>query len=132
MKRATARKRSITNPELVMTAFRKTDKPLTAYEILDKLRPQGVSAPPTVYRALDRLIEDGRVHRLDSLNAFVACAHPHHGASAMFSICDSCGAVEEFSDPALGKRLGQWAKSTGFKIDRSVIEVRGLCRDCQA
>ncbi|HEY4043044.1 MAG TPA: Fur family transcriptional regulator [Rhodopila sp.] len=131
MKRATLRKRAVTNPELVMTAFRKTDKPLTAYEILDKLRPQGVSAPPTVYRALGRLIEDGRVHRLDSLNAFVACARPHHGASAMFSICDSCGTAEEFSDPSLGRRLGQWAKGTGFQIDRSVIEVRGLCGDCQ-
>jgi Fur family transcriptional regulator, zinc uptake regulator len=130
MKRAT--KRAITNPELVMGAFRKSGKPLTAYEILDKLRPQGVSAPPTVYRALDRLIEDGRVHRLDSLNAFVACARPHHDASAMFSICDSCGTAEEFYDPALSKRLEQWAKSTGFKIDRSVIEVRGLCGDCQA
>ncbi|HTQ14790.1 MAG TPA: Fur family transcriptional regulator [Rhizomicrobium sp.] len=114
----------------MITALRKTERPLTAYELLARLRPLGVSAPPTVYRALQRLIDDGLAHRLESLNAFVACAHPHHGNSAMFSICHDCGTAEEFSDRDIETRIAGWAKSAGFRADRAVLEVRGACQDC--
>ena len=118
------------NHEVVFAALRKTGRPLTAYELLDRLRPQGVSAPPTIYRALDRLINDGRAHRLESLNAFVACVHPHHGASAMFSICDDCGAAEEFADTSVNKRIAGWAKGTGFTLNRVILEIHGKCNGC--
>jgi len=118
------------NHELVFAALRKTAKPLTAYELLDRLRSRGVSAPPTVYRALGRLIEDGRAHRLESLNAFVACTRQHHGAEAMFSICDDCGSAEEILDPALSKRVAGWAHNACFELDRAVLELHGRCRDC--
>lgn len=129
MKRPSTR-RPASNHELVFAALQKNEKPLTAYELLDRLRPKGISAPPTVYRALDRLIEDGLAHRLESLNAFVACAHPHHGASAMFTICNKCGTAEEFSDSSLNKRILGWARDAGFGLERAVLELRGLCRDC--
>ena len=123
-------KRSRSNSELVFAALRKTHKPVTAYELLAKLRGQGVSAPPTIYRALERLVDQGLAHRLDSLNAFVACAHPHHGSSAMFSICEDCGSAEEFTDTALTRRIAAWARDTAFTLGRAVVEVRGRCADC--
>jgi Fur family transcriptional regulator, zinc uptake regulator len=132
MKRIGAKKRQVSNHELVLTVLQKTGKPLTAYELLDRLRSHGVSAPPTVYRALDRLIEDGRVHRLESLNAFVACAHPQHGGAAVFSICHSCGTVEEMSDASLDRRIATLAKSAKFHLVQAVLELRGRCRNCGA
>ena len=120
------------NHERVFGLLQKAARPMTAYELLDRLRPSGITAPPTVYRALDRLTEEGRAHRLESLNAFVACAHPHHGASAMFSICGSCGTVAEFSDPGLDRRIAAWARDRSFEVERAVLEVRGRCDACNA
>jgi hypothetical protein len=65
---------------------------MTAYEILDAVRDKGITAPPTVYRALNRLVEEGLAHRVESINAYVACAHSHHSDGAVvFAICDNCG-----------------------------------------
>jgi len=129
-KRRARKLQSAPNHELVIAALRRTEKPLTAYELLAQLRSRGISAPPTVYRALDRLISEGRAHRLESLNAFVACAHPHQGASAMFSICRDCGTAEEFSAGAIDATIADWAKKAGFQVDRAVLEIRGACSDC--
>ena len=73
------------NSEIVAATLRKAGRPLTAYEVLDALKGMGVSGPPTVYRALDKLIADGRVHRLESLNAFVLCSHSHDNDAAAFA-----------------------------------------------
>src|SRR5690606_8459657 len=84
--------------------------PLSAYTLLDQLREKGFRAPLQVYRALDTLIKSGFVHRLESLNAFVACAEPHDHSHDMiaFAICDLCGQVTELSDHAMGEQLDQW------------------------
>ena len=74
-----------------------------------RLRPMGISAPPTVYRALGQLTARGLVHRLESLNAFVACAHPRHGEGTAFAICGDCGVVEEFVDSDVSAALGALA-----------------------
>ena len=103
---------------------------MTAYELLARLRPFGISAPPTVYRALDRLIETGLAHRLESLNAFVACATPHHGTTAAFSICDECGTAEEITDLHLSRRVGDWARKRDFGVDHAILELHGHCSDC--
>lgn len=112
--------------------------PLSAYTLLDQLREQGFRAPLQVYRALDTLVKSGFVHRLESLNAFVACAEPHdhghahrHGMTA-FAICDKCSQVTELSNEAIGKRLDQWVGATGFVAKRAVIEFRGTCAKCAA
>lgn len=112
--------------------------PLSAYTLLDQLREQGFRAPLQIYRALDTLIKAGFVHRLESLNAFVACAEPHdhhghrrHGMTA-FAICDKCGQVLELSDEAIGDRLGEWVGASGFVPTRAVIEFRGTCASCAA
>lgn len=120
------------NHEAIMAILRKASRPKTAYEILDCLRPMGISSPPTVYRLLDRLLTEGRIHRLESLNAFVQCSHPHHDRMAVFTICDSCGCVSEIQDEGLIKRIVQTAKRQGFDTDQALLEMRGKCQDCSA
>ena len=123
------------NQELVLGTLAHSTAPLSAYDILDKLRDEGVRAPLQVYRALDKLTERGLAHRLESLNAFVCCADAHcHGAggSTAFAICDACGKVEEFAEPAIDGKIKAWSKASGFVPSRTTIEVRGRCRECGA
>ncbi|MBW9089890.1 transcriptional repressor [Rhizobium wenxiniae] len=130
------------NQTLVFDVLEKSEGPMSAYTILDKLRDHGFRAPLQVYRALDKLTEFGMVHRLESLNAFVACAHREHeccgGAhghghgTVAFAICESCNQVLEFHDHKVDHNLGDWAKSKGFKPSKTTIEIRGLCEKCAA
>ncbi len=108
--------------------------PLSAYTLLDQLREKGFRAPLQVYRALDALIKEGLVHRLESLNAFVACAEPHDHNHSMttFAICDTCGQVAELCDHDVGHRLEDWVRSTGFVPRHAVIEFRGICESCRS
>jgi len=122
------------NQSLVMGALTKSNGPLSAYTILDQLRDHGFRAPLQVYRALDKLVEFGMVHRLESLNAFVACRHPgcdDHETIA-FMICESCGQVNEITDNALANRLKFLAEQARFALKKTTIELRGLCHNCQA
>ena len=119
------------NDEIVFSVLSKSDRPLTAYELLARLRSKGITAPPTVYRALDRLIKGGRAHRLESLNAFVACARPHHRTSAIFAICRKCGTTAELSDVKLAPQIADWAKRLRFHAEESILEIRGECANCQ-
>jgi Fur family zinc uptake transcriptional regulator len=122
------------NQTLVLGALTQADGPLSAYTILDRLRGDGFRAPLQVYRALEKLLEAGLVHRLESLNAFIACAHPHCHEHDMiaFAICGDCGQVNEFTDDAIQERLGVWSAANGFKTDRTIIEIRGHCASCLA
>ena len=110
-----------------------SDKPLSAYELLDRMR--GVvknPAPPTVYRALDFLLEQGLVHKLESLHAYVGCAHPDHPHASQFLICDDCGEVAEVEDASVAKSLKAAGKAIGFRTKRPVVEVLGTCAQCSA
>jgi len=122
------------NQALVMGALSQSDSPLSAYTILDQLRDDGFRAPLQVYRALDKLVEFGLVHRLESLNAFVACRHPGCDAhqTIAFMICETCGQVNEISDTSLAERLKQLASKAGFALKKSTVELRGICGNCQA
>lgn len=104
---------------------------LGAYAILDRLRDEGFgSQPPVAYRALDFLVENGFVHKIERLNAFVACAHPGASHSPAFMICRKCDAVAEAqSAPAKGA-LGAAARAVGFEIERTVVEAEGICPAC--
>jgi Fur family zinc uptake transcriptional regulator len=104
--------------------------PLSAYEVLDLMRAQGAVTPPTVYRSLDKLIEKGLAHRLESLNAYVTCKHPHHHEMAAFAICEACGSVKEFTDSMIGERLAHWSDANAFCPKKVTVEVRGLCDSC--
>jgi len=120
------------NQSLVITALQEADKPLSAYAILELLRDQGFRAPLQVYRALKSLTEKGLAHRLESLNAFVACSGNdcHRTGMIAFAICQCCGQVAEFSDFVLRQRLEDWAQHEGFQATRSVVEIQGKCARC--
>ncbi len=128
----TATARRTANSEIVVAALRKAGRPLTAYEVLGRLRSAGISGPPTVYRALQKLIADGRVHRLDSLNAFVLCNHTHGNDAASFAICDGCGTVSEFSTANLSREIADWARKSQFQVSLANLEIHGRCADCIA
>ena len=120
------------NQSLVMGALSEAKTPLGAYTILDQLRACGFRAPLQVYRALDKLMEFGMVHRLESLNAFVACGQPEsedHRATA-FTICDDCGEVAEIPDDSLAQRLDNLASEAGFQLTEPTVELRGVCQGC--
>ncbi|GGH38248.1 ABC transporter ATP-binding protein [Cribrihabitans marinus] len=106
---------------------------LGAYAILDLLREAGFgSQPPVAYRALEFLVENGFVHKVERLNAFVACAHPGRMHSPAFMICRLCEAVAEApSAPARGA-FGAAARAAGFQIERTVVEAEGVCPSCAA
>ncbi len=115
---------------MIVEALRGVGRPISAYELIEELREKATLAPQTVYRSLDRLIADGRAHRLESLNAFVACRHPSHEGTAVFAICNGCGSVTEFDEPQAVERLRGWAKKSKFAVEHMTLELRGRCRSC--
>lgn len=105
--------------------------PIGAYEILDDLRNESrAAAPPTVYRALEFLVEHGFVHKIESLNAFVGCDRPDGDHVGQFLICGECHQVGELDDPDIAKLIAKKAKKVGFNVSHQTIELRGLCRNC--
>lgn len=121
------------NQQRVFETLQQANGPLSAYALLDRLREQGFSAPTQVYRALERLAEHDLVHRLETLNAYVPCAHPgscQHDFRA-FAICDICGHVDEFADTDLRHSFGRWIKDNAFSLRNSTIELRGECATCK-
>lgn len=126
-------KRDLTkNQELVMQTLSKAASPLSAYMILDQLREDGFRAPLQVYRAVEKLQEFGLVHRLESLNAFVACSHPscQKQETLVFMICETCNQVDEIADDNLSDKLHELAAARNFNARRSAIELRGSCAQC--
>jgi len=122
------------NQRLVLETLLQTATPQSAYAILDALRPEGFRAPPQVYRALDKLLEAGLVHRIESMNAFVACCDPTDAGheTIVFMLCDRCGAVDEFADAPVARRLEELSRERGFHADKRTVEVRGACTRCAA
>ncbi len=125
-----ARPRSATD-EVVLEVLREAATPLSAYQVLDLLRPQGVQSPPVVYRALERLEKAGQVHRLEGLNAYFACCGRDHAGGTVFAVCTQCKRVEEWSGEGIDRLLGEEAAKGGFAVTGRTIEVRGLCAACR-
>ncbi len=107
-------------------------KALGAYDILSHLNTEGLgSQPPVAYRALDFLVANGFAHKIEKLNAYSACCHPGQSHAPVFMICRACQAVVETQTEPLRNFLGSTAKAAGFLIERTVIEIEGLCPTCQ-
>jgi len=106
---------------------------LKAYELLDEIRAIHPNAtPPTVYRALDFLLEEGLVHRVDSLNTFIACGDAAGAPHNLLVVCTGCGTVAEIHDDIVRNRLADRIKHAGFKLAGHEMEVKALCQDCLA
>lgn len=107
-------------------------KPVKAYDLLDQLRERhGNAAPPTVYRALDFLLEQGFIHKLESINAFVSCHHPAESHQVPFLICDECDSAQEVCDERVAALIEAQAESFGFRPQGQTLEVHGVCRRCR-
>ncbi len=109
--------------------------PVGAYALLDQLKAERANAAPvTVYRALDFLMENGLIHKIERLNAFVACTehgdHEHHEHSVQFLICRTCGTVAEMEDHGIAAAVSTAAGKTGFRLDHATVEVEGTCGTC--
>lgn len=109
-------------------------RPVKAYELLDGMKAtHDGAAPPTVYRALDFLLEHGFIHKLASINAFVGCHHPGSAAHAVpFLICDGCQSATELEDERIVELLDARARALGFVPQAQTLEVHGLCARCAA
>ena len=104
-----------------------------AYDLLAMLSTRGRAAkPPTVYRALDFLLEQGLVHRVESLNAFVGCNHPDTPHAPHLLLCTRCGRVQELHSDAVDEAIAAAVERTGFVGRRARLEVQGLCAQCAA
>jgi Fur family transcriptional regulator, zinc uptake regulator len=116
----------------VLQALLSSHRPLGAYEVIDELaKSMPRPAPITVYRALDFLMENGLVHRIESRNAFLACAHDHDAAAMVaFLICERCGSVGEIPASPVAQGLNDAARLTGFAPKLSVVEITGTCAHC--
>jgi Fur family transcriptional regulator, zinc uptake regulator len=117
----------------VLQALLSSHRPLGAYEVIDELA-KSISrpAPITVYRALDFLMENGLVHRIESRNAYLACGHDHEMAAMVaFLICDACGSVGEIPAATVAQSLSAAARASGFAPKLSVVEITGVCAHCQ-
>ena len=118
------------NEDLVLGYLHEAGKPASAYDILGALREQSLRAPLQIYRALSKLIESGSVHRIESLNAFVACKH--HECSgyevSIFMLCERCDKVTEAVDSAAAAALAALYGSRGFTGTSQIIEIIGVCQ----
>lgn len=124
----------LTNLRLqVLELIWQSHKPLGAYTLMDMLGAASTRrvAPPTVYRALDFLLEQGLIHRIHGLNAFIGCPSPSHQHQSHFLICSQCGIAMELEQVHLAQTIQQAAETLGFRVDAQSLEVTGLCAACQ-
>jgi Fur family zinc uptake transcriptional regulator len=115
----------------VLALVLSAEGPLTAYQLLDRLKESRSAVPATIYRALDFLMEQHLIHKVERLNAFIPCTdstHMHH--AVQFLICRNCGTVDEMEDRATSRALIRAAERKGFRPGNAVIELDGTCAAC--
>ena len=120
------------NQKIIFNLIHKSPEPLKAYTILFNVQKKGIKAPPQVYRVLNKLVEMGKIHKIESKNAFVACRNSDCEISkaTAFSICERCEVVDEISDIKLSKYLSNFNHKKGMKFKRFNLEFFGLCKKC--
>ena len=121
------------NQQIVLDLVEKSTQPLKAYSILFNVQKKGLKAPLQVYRALDKLVEIGKIHKIESRNAFVACKNSSCQVSkaTAFSICESCEKVTELNNSKLSKYLTNFEDNSGMKYNKYNLEFFGLCKKCK-
>ena len=121
------------NQQIVLDLVEKSTQPLKAYSILFNVQKKGIKAPLQVYRALDRLVEIGKIHKIESRNAFIACQDSSCQISkaTAFSICESCEKVTEINNSKLSKYLKNFKDNSGMKYSKYNLEFFGVCKKCK-
>ena len=116
----------------VLELIWRSHAPVGAYELLEDVREGGRrAAPPTVYRALEFLRDNGLIHRIESRNAFVGCEHPQEAHTAQYLLCEECGDAIELEITGLARRIKNRAAELGFRVARQTVEAYGLCQRCR-
>ena len=120
------------NQQIIFDIIDKSSEPLKAYAILFNVQKKGIKAPLQVYRALDKLVEIGKIHKIESRNAFIACQNSSCQISkaTAFSICEVCEKISEISNSKLSKYLSNFSDNTGMKYSKYNLEFFGLCKKC--
>ena len=120
------------NQQIIFDIIDKSSEPLKAYAILFNVQKKGIKAPLQVYRALDKLVEIGKIHKIESRNAFIACQNSSCQISkaTAFSICEVCEKISEISNSKLSKYLSNFSDNTGMKYSKYKLEFFGLCKKC--
>jgi Fur family zinc uptake transcriptional regulator len=120
------------NQQIIFDFIEKAKEPLKAYSILFNVQKKGIKAPLQVYRALDKLVEIGKIHKVESRNAFIACQNSSCQISkaTAFSICEVCEKISEISNSKLSKYLSNFSDNTGMKYSKYNLEFFGLCKKC--
>ncbi|MFL2770046.1 MAG: Fur family transcriptional regulator [Rhodospirillaceae bacterium] len=126
-----ARARAVDDSQIVKI-MEVADQPLTAYELIARLPAQRCPSPPVIYRALERLNSEGRVHRIESLKAFVPCSSHGHAHEVILAVCTDCKHVEEIEDHGLCQAVSRWQGASGFSASHKTFEIMGHCKDCTA
>ena len=125
------RKRAALRQTDILGVLEASDRPMTAYQILERLQATEPDiAPPTVYRTLAALTDQGRAHRLESMKAFVPCRCSHVESVPVLAICEDCGSVEEHDGSDLLPKLSALTDQNAFRAERHIVEIHGLCGAC--
>ena len=121
------------NQQMVFDIIIKAKEPLKAYSILYNVQKKGINAPQQIYRALDKLIEIGKIHKIESRNAFVACknANCEISKATAFSICENCEKITELNNPKLSTLITTFKDSSGMNYKKFNLELFGLCKKCK-
>ncbi len=127
------RKRAVNRQSDVLKVLNACNRPMTAYQILEKLQMGEPNiAPPTVYRTLSALTDQGRAHRLESIKAFVPCRCKHIESVPVLAICEDCGSVEEHDGSELLPKLTALTAQSAFRTARHIVEIHGQCGRCSS
>ena len=114
----------------ILQVMKAAKMPLSAYDLIERLSSRHRLTPPVVYRALDRLNADGRIHRIESLRAFIPCRSERHAHEVVLAVCTDCKRVEEVEDHGLCRMVSRLKKTSGFNADHKAFEIIGQCGAC--
>ena len=130
---ALATEKLTNNQQTVLTLLEESKEPLKAYSILFDIQKKGIKSPPQVYRALDKLIEIGKVHKIESKNSYIACnnAECSSKSSTSFLICELCDDVKELKKNNLSSYFSKQSEKYNFKYTKHNLEIYGSCKTCK-
>ena len=119
------------NQRIVLDLLKNSGEPLKAYFILDSLKKEGLNSPLQVYRALDKLVELGKIHKIESINSFIICNNSNCAKNTAFTICERCGKVKEIKNRDLTDGVSDLVKDNQLEITRYNLEFYVLCKSCK-
>ena len=119
------------NQKIVFNLLQNSGEPLKAYTILESLKREGLKSPLQVYRALDKLVELGIIHKIESENSFIACSNSNSASNTAFTICRRCGDVKEIKNGHLFEQVSDLGKKNRLKVQRFNLEFYVDCNGCK-